>query len=446
MQTPRRRQEKGDLMQRFCSFNLKKAGKAAARFIRRAAMAVKKTIKTADFSFRKEFVRRVTALAIMVMVTIISVITVMAATGTTYVVYDGTATKVSIASGETDQLLEAAGITAGPNDIVEREEDSGGDITVTVSTAKSVSVTADGAVKTVTAHYGNTVADALSLAGVTLGANDQTSVPTDTAVSDGMNVDVTRYYNISIVADGSSAAAVVKEGTVAQAVQQAGIDLGGDDEISPPRDTPVTEGMQITIARISFQDITSTESVPFNTVTKKDSTMTAGTSKVESEGQDGLRTIVTRQTLSDGAVVSSEVISSAVTQQPVDKVVVVGTKYAGTAVRGVTGPGTFTDKNGNVVSYSKRLSGSCTSYTGGGTTSTGQKAAFGLVAVNPQVIPYGTKMYICSPDGKIVYGYATAADTGGALLSNRVLADLYYDANSPCQGIGRRTMEIYILN
>ena len=50
-----------------------------------------------------------------------------------------------------------------------------------------------------------------------------------------------------------------------------------------------------------------------------------------------------------------------------------------------------------------------TAYTGGGITATGAPAAVGRVAVNPNVIPYGTKLYIASPDGSIVYGYAIAS-------------------------------------
>lgn len=78
-------------------------------------------------------------------------------------------------------------------------------------------------------------------------------------------------------------------------------------------------------------------------------------------------------------------------------------------------------------------------------TSTGRPVAFGNVAVNPNVIPYGTRMYICSPDGSYVYGYAIAADTGGALMSGRVLADLFYETPAECYSFGRRTMSVYIL-
>ena len=67
------------------------------------------------------------------------------------------------------------------------------------------------------------------------------------------------------------------------------------------------------------------------------------------------------------------------------------------------------------------------------------------MAVNPKVIPYGTKLWITSADGKMVYGYAIAADTGGALLNGRVLVDLFMDTNAECKAFGRRNMNVYIL-
>ena len=50
--------------------------------------------------------------------------------------------------------------------------------------------------------------------------------------------------------------------------------------------------------------------------------------------------------------------------------------------------------------------------------------------MNPALIPYGTKLYITSTDGKLVYGYAIATDTGASLLNGSCLVDLYYDSFS----------------
>ena len=73
------------------------------------------------------------------------------------------------------------------------------------------------------------------------------------------------------------------------------------------------------------------------------------------------------------------------------------------------------------------------------------EAVRGVVAVDPEIIPYGTKMYVASPDGKIVYGYGVAGDTGGACMAGDIIADLCYDTLEECSIIGRRQMVLYIL-
>ena len=55
----------------------------------------------------------------------------------------------------------------------------------------------------------------------------------------------------------------------------------------------------------------------------------------------------------------------------------------------------------------------------------GRYLSEGYVAVDPDIIPYGSKLYIMTKDGSWDYGYAIAADTGGAMLSGRVLVDQY---------------------
>jgi 3D (Asp-Asp-Asp) domain-containing protein len=68
----------------------------------------------------------------------------------------------------------------------------------------------------------------------------------------------------------------------------------------------------------------------------------------------------------------------------------------------------------------------------------------GYVAVDPKVIPLGSKLYITTPSGNIVYGMAVAADTGGAIKGNKI--DLYYNTYSECVQFGRRTCTVYVLS
>lgn len=82
----------------------------------------------------------------------------------------------------------------------------------------------------------------------------------------------------------------------------------------------------------------------------------------------------------------------------------------------------------------------------GAGTATGRLAQVGYVAVDPKIVPYGTKMWIVAHGNTgFVYGYALAADTGGAMLSGKNFVDLYYDTYYECVLNGLRYVDVYIL-
>ncbi|GEM_PF-38881 len=429
-------------------------GKQTARvYIRagiRAAGKASARLRSAGKRQRSQMIRRAAVLAVMVGVTAASVATVMAATRWASVVVDGKEkTSVEITSDATSDILARAGVSAGQDDLVQRQDLKTGDIAITVKTGRRVSVAADGKKNSVLLHYGDKVADALKKAGVTLNAEDKISKQVSVSVQDGDEIEVTRMYRVSIAADGSSKDVLVHEGTVTQALSQAGVSLGQQDLVSRALGSSVAEGMQIAVSRVSCQEKTVSEAIPFKTVTKKDSSLASGKKKVETAGRAGVKSVVERQKFQDGKVVETTAIRSTVVTKPVDQVVLVGTKRSSSGSKSgsakVFSDGTLIDQSGQTVHYKKLLQGRCSCYCTGTMTSTGVPPAYGRVAVNPHVIPYGTRLYICSPDGKLVYGYATAADTGGAAMHGVIIADLYYSSYQQCTRIGTRTMNVYVL-
>jgi uncharacterized protein YabE (DUF348 family)/3D (Asp-Asp-Asp) domain-containing protein len=426
-------------------FDLKKSLKKIGGISRRTARRFRDMEQE-----RKEQIRRqIVSLALTVVFAAGSVVTVMASTRYASVTLDGKAEPVmEINSADTSAILKQAGVSAGAEDVVLRTDEEGGNIDLTVKTAKRVFVSADGSRQSVLTHYGDTAADALKKAGVTLGANDAVAPSQTAKVESGMEISVRRRYSVSITADGKTKDALVWEGTVSDTLSQAGITLGTQDTTDPDVGAAVTESMKIKIARVTYKDVTSTQPIAFTTTTRRDSSLDAGTKTVTTQGQAGVKTVVTHQKLCDGKVVQSSVTKTEVTRQPVSQVVSVGTKESGGGTASgasVGADGTLVDQNGSSVSYRRVFTGRCSGYCTGTTTSTGLPAAYGRVAVNPNLIPYGTKLYICSPDGGVVYGYAVAADTGGAAMSGRIVADLYFPSYSQCIDFGNRTMNVYVL-
>ena len=76
--------------------------------------------------------------------------------------------------------------------------------------------------------------------------------------------------------------------------------------------------------------------------------------------------------------------------------------------------------------------------------STGKAVDQGYVAVNPSIIPYGSKLWIVADDGE-VYGYAIAADTGGSVGRNDILVDLFMWSYDECIQWGAKNVTIYVI-
>ncbi len=389
--------------------------------------------------------KRFIAFVMMIIIGVGSAATVMAASVSATIIVDGSTSTIQVLSTETEDILKQANIQVKANDIVTRSDDNG--IVINVKKAFDTQIDADGHIFSQPAYRGETVADALERAGITLGANDKVTPGAGEVLSSGDKIVVTRRYHITINADGLQITKLVSDGTVGDALLEAGILLGEHDVVNVERSVSLREGMNISVSRVSYRTVTAEEPIPFEVISKPTDTLYQGITQIETAGKDGLQKVEKREKLVDGVVVDTEILSSQVITEPVAQVVQEGTKVKPSSYATVMADGSVYDQNGVKVNYSKYLTGKCTAYTSnGGYTSTGAKAAKGLVAVDPKVIPYGTKLFICSEDGKTVYGYATAADTGGAMLSGRILVDLYYDTVAECYQFGVRNMRVYVLD
>ena len=106
--------------------------------------------------------------------------------------------------------------------------------------------------------------------------------------------------------------------------------------------------------------------------------------------------------------------------------------------------------SGDTMTYSKVMTCSSTAYYSGGsggaawTTAVGARVGVGTVAVDPKVIPYYTKMFIQTTNGRRVYGMGTALDCGGAVKGN--IVDLWFPSKADCYNWGRRNVTVYILD
>lgn len=290
---------------------------------------------------------------------------------------------------------------------------------------------------------GGTVADVLAMADVQPKTNQIVVPSLSTPITEDTIVYVRNAKPIKVTADGQTRLVVMAYGTVEESLKLAEIPLDKDDIISVDRDAKIEDIEKIKIQRVTYQKVKETETIAYDSVTQNSDTVELGETKLQTKGENGIKTITKRVKYIDGKKAEEKAVSEKITKQPVDEVTLVGTKGAGTT----GGAGTFIDSNGVEVAYSQVLTGSGTAYTApaGSGTATGVTAYHGGVAVNPNLIPYGSKLYVVSTDGSFVYGYCTAVDTGGALMDGSAIVDCFYNTYNECVNFGRRDVNVYVI-
>lgn len=248
---------------------------------------------------------------------------------------------------------------------------------------------------------------------------DYISKPVSTYIYDGISFDLKHATDFKVTADGKTKKYKTLERNVGDALKDCGVKVGDKDIVTPAVDTSMGDDMEIVVQRVTTKQVKVEEKVPFETVEKEDSSLNEGSSKVVTEGVEGLDEVTYEITYIDGVESSRKEIARTSITAAVDEVVAKGTRI-----------------NFNGKSYSRKLVVKAYAYTGGGRTAMGTKARVGEIAVDPSVIPLGSRVYI---EG---VGYRRAEDTGGNIKGNTI--DIYMNSESECLRWGMRYVTVYI--
>lgn len=307
--------------------------------------------------------------------------------------------------------------------------------------------------KTVITWRGN-VGEVLEKHGVDVNETDKLNVPAQKPVTDNEDIVVTRGKRVTIKAGDREEVVTVTKADVKDALVEAGYVPGEYDKISMNADT-LADGVVIELVAVSHANEVTTEAIAHGVEYVDDPDLVKGQERVVSEGQDGIKEITHKVTYQDGEEASREAISEAVTLEPENKIIARGTANptpipAKPAARAAAKSGRINDNGGSVngYKYKKKITMTATAYStspdenGGYTVSAmGSPLGYGIAAVDPSVIPLGSKVYVTSADGSWSYGVASAEDTGGAIKGNRI--DLCYNSNA--ESFGRRSCVVYVL-
>lgn len=286
----------------------------------------------------------------------------------------------------------------------------------------------------------------LGEAGLKLGADD---TYTTQAVNGSSEIYVRRSQSIRIDYYGEQMEVSSFGETVEALLNRLNLSWGAEDTISLPLTAETYDGMELTVASVIQENQTYTTVLAHETVYCNDASLRSGEEKVLTEGVDGQMVCEAMVTYVNGEESDRRVLSQRVTDQPVAEIIAVGTdetvSQTDLSQKLVIGNGTITLPTGEVLTYTGAITSSATAYCDKGTTAIGTEARVGAIAVDPSVIPYGTRMFIMSVDGEYVYGIATAEDTGSRdhIVGTRI--DLHFDTKAECIRFGNRDCIVFFL-
>ena len=371
--------------------------------------------------------------------------------------HDNVVEIVNTRSYEPKKIVEKAKVKLNPNDELDLSKFKAGEPSViAVKRAADVEVYY-GAVLQSKLNMPGTVKDAITKSKIQLRDDDSVNYKLNENLKNGMKIVVTGKDFVTILDNGKIYSCKVEGETLEQILNKLQISINENDETSVPLTSVLEKGSSVEIYRVEYKTRTVIETIKYKTVNVDDNKGYIGHKNVITEGKDGSQENTYKDKYVNGKLSKSTLTNSKLIKKPVNKVVGHGTRVH---VKGRKNqiskkalPSRYSlSSDGIPTDYITMISGGSTAYTcntssyrGSGRTSTGARAQSGLVAVNPKQIPYGTEMYIVSADGKKVYGYAIAADTGGFARKGSTVVDLYMDSASECYQWGRQKVCIYIL-
>ncbi|MFJ4208721.1 transglycosylase family protein [Paenarthrobacter sp. NPDC089675] len=240
---------------------------------------------------------------------------------------DGKVSSIQTFGGTVDQVVKAAKVELKNDDRVTPALDSrveNGSV-VNINLAKAVSIELDGARRTVNTNAPD-VAGLVSELGVA--SSSEISQPKDASLEvQGSFVSISTPKTISLVADGKDTSTTTTASDVAEVLKDAGITVGASDRVSQPSNAPIIQDMVIKVSRVdTSKTADATEDVPFESVRTDSDDLYKGEEKVTQKGVAGSVVKTFKLVLVDGREASRTLVSSNVTTQPVTEKIAVGTK------------------------------------------------------------------------------------------------------------------------
>jgi uncharacterized protein YabE (DUF348 family)/3D (Asp-Asp-Asp) domain-containing protein len=284
-------------------------------------------------------------------------------------------------------------------------------IEIEVRRAVPIVIVADGR-EILTTSSRPTVAMALREAGIQVRFGDRVRPGDDAAIESGARVELQRAHAITIALPGEHRVIYALESTLGEALAASGISLPVGAITDPSADTPVTAELSVRVIQLSSSSSEEREYIASDVVYEEDASLAPGETRTI-EGNDGVRVRRYDVNYVDGVEAGRALIDEYWDPEPIDTIVYHPPERPAPAAPPPSDPGGIpagaTTLRVWATWYNAASSGRSPNDPYYGITATGVRVTYGVVAVDPNVIPLGTRMYIPG------YGYGVAADTGGAV-------------------------------
>jgi uncharacterized protein YabE (DUF348 family) len=250
------------------------------------------------------------------------------------VTVDGQAQEVGTFSGSVEGALDAAGVTVGEHDTVAPALDTAisEGSQIVVAHGRLLTLTIDGQTREIWTTA-TTVEQALAELGqdpaaYKLSADRSRGIPLD-----GLAVTADTLYSVSVSDNGAAAVAITSPGkNVGDLLNEQGIALGPLDVVNVPAETPLSNGLAVTVTRVAKTTVTQDEDVAQPADQQvQDSSMDEGTSTVTQQGSAGKDSVTYEVTTTNGAESARTEVSRTTVTPAQATITAVGTKSTYTA-------------------------------------------------------------------------------------------------------------------
>lgn len=301
---------------------------------------------------------------------------------------------------------------------------------------KNVTLVLDGKEKKFTTYQSN-VQDFLDKEDIQLNPKDKIDKDVNSKLSNKDIINIRRAVNVKINVDNKELAIKSAEKDVASMLKAENIVLKSDDKILPSKDVALSNGITVDVIRVEKKTITKSSPVEFNTVVKNDTSMLKSQKKVLQEGKHGEKQITTNVVYENGKETSRKIIKETITKKPTNKIIAQGTLSPAPVSRGTVPTSNSGALKVKATAY-WAVNGVNNTYTYSGRKAIRNPNGYSTIAVDPRVIPLGTKLYV---EG---YGNAIAADTGTSVKGNFI--DVYFNTYQEACNWGLKYVNVYIQN